>query len=273
MLINGQENELISANDRGLLYGDGLFETLTVIDGQPQRWQQHMARLALGCERLKLEMPDSALLLKEVISECADRSKAVAKIIITRGEGARGYKATTNPTSRIVQSSVYPDYPASYAEQGIVTRICDLRLAQQPLLAGIKHLNRLENVLARNEWQDPDITEGLLQDVQGNFIEGTMSNLFVINDDVLYTDPLLNCGVAGIMRESIIKCAERLKINFQLQAIDKTLLSDADELFVCNSLIGIWPIKQIIQLKKFPVGPITLQLKKSLRSFNGYLDS
>lgn len=284
MLINGRSGHTISAQDRGLLYGDGLFETIKLIKGEPQHWSLHLKRLMHGAERLNIPMPDGELLLKELysLSKAPIRPQSMplrgarpqvplscqplilAKVILTRGVGGRGYYPTELESTRIIQLFPWPELPAENAHQGVKVRICQLRIARQPTLAGLKHLNRLESVMARAEWQDSDIAEGLLQDYQGHFVEGTMSNLFLIKEGVLYTDPLDQCGVAGVMRTRILALAEQLEIPLRLTKIDEAMLLAADELFMSNAVIGIWPIREVIDKKAFAVGPICQQLQQAL---------
>lgn len=266
MRINGETTDHISALDRGLLYGDGLFETLAIVEGEPQHWSRHMARLAQGCQRLKITAPDVEKLLAEVRACCAGKTSAVAKIIITRGQGGRGYNPVDTTATHIIQCFPWPEFPLENSEQGIVARVCDLRLASQPLLAGLKHLSRLESVLARAEWTDYTIAEGLLRDSQGHYIEGTMSNLFIIKSGQLFTDPLQQCGVAGIMREIVMALAEQRGIRCFLRTIDEQQLKEADELFICNSLINIWPIRCVIDRGEYPVGPLTRQLQQAIKA-------
>lgn len=180
MLINGQDSTTLSAQDRGLLYGDGLFETIAIRNGAPLRWERHLQRLMLGCERLGIPCPDVTTLTLESLDLCKGHDRAVLKLIVTRGVGGRGYRAPAQlqPT-RILARHPWPDYP-DHARDGVRVRLCDMRLAQQPALAGIKHLNRLEQVLARAEWNDEDIAEGLLFDREDHVIEATMSNLFLV---------------------------------------------------------------------------------------------
>jgi len=140
-----------------------------------------------------------------------------------------------------------PVYDSALLQQGIAARWCDLRLSAQPLLAGIKHLNRLENVLARNEWQDPQIREGLLLDQQGRVIEGTMSNLLLLTGTVLLTPALAQCGVAGVTRERILQSAARLGWQVKVGDVSVEQLLAADEVGVCNSLIGLWPVRALPQ--------------------------
>lgn len=232
--------------DRGLQYGDGLFETIAVAGCEPCLWQRHLQRLAQGCERLNIEYPDPAILLDEVYREIGGRSQGVIKIILTRGSGGRGYRPpeVQSPT-RLVYCSEWPGYSGVLSRSGVRVRICKIRLGQNPVLAGLKTLNRLEQVLARAEWSDPDISEGLMLDVQGNLVEGTMSNLFVVHGERLTTPELGNCGVSGIMREVVMEQASRLSLSLSEENLTLLDLASADGLFLSNSLIGIWPVREV----------------------------
>ncbi|MCF6217849.1 MAG: aminodeoxychorismate lyase [Gammaproteobacteria bacterium] len=265
MRVNGEATDRISALDRGFLYGDGLFETLAIVNGEPLQWPRHFARLDRSCQRLKITTPDDQQLLTELRELCAGKRQAVAKIIVTRGEGGRGYHPVASTSSWVTQCFPWPDFPADNSEKGVVVRVCDLRLAAQPLLAGMKHLNRLESVLARAEWHDNTIVEGLMRDTLGHYIEGTMSNLFVVRSGQLITDPLQQCGVAGIMRELIILLADSLGIGCSQQPINEQQLATADELFICNSVISIWPIRRVIECGDYSVGPVTQQLQRVVK--------
>lgn len=264
-LVNGEPSTTVAADDRGLQYGDGLFETLAVSNGQCEFWQAHLARLALGCQRLQLSMPAQECLEHEANRLCQDQQRAVLKIILTRGSGGRGYRpAATAATTRVLSCSAWPDYPVSHAQQGVQIRLCTLRLAAQPALGGIKHLNRLEQVLARLEWDDPNIVEGLLLDQRGHLIEGTFCNVFIVQEGRLYTPDLAHCGVAGVMRATILQLARAAAIPWQVTDLTWPQLEQADEVFLSNSLIGIWPVRQC-QQRLWQPGPITRKLQEALR--------
>lgn len=266
-LINGERKELIEVTDRALQYGDGLFETIAVKDGKAQFLDRHLQRLAVGCSRLLIPFPNIQLLESEVAALAANADRAVVKIIITRGTGGRGYRQPDliQPT-RIVSLHPYPDYPVSFKEQGVVTRFCVTRLGLNPALAGVKHLNRLEQVLARAEWNDPAIQEGIMLDINDCVIEGTMTNLFFVKDNALYTAMLDKAGVAGIIRGIILEqCADHGMKVFE-RKISKDELLSAEEVFVCNSVIGIWPVRQIEQ-HNFLIGPKTQQLQQWFKIF------
>lgn len=264
MLINGQNGASLSAQDRGLLYGDGLFETLAVQNGAPIRWERHLQRLMLGCARLGIPCPDISALTIESLQLCQGHDRAVLKLIVTRGVGGRGYRAPAQPQpTRILAIHPWPDYPTGNAIDGVCVRLCRTRLAQQPALAGLKHLNRLEQVLARAEWSDEELAEGLLFDNEDHVIEGTMSNLFLVDDGQLITPDLSDCGVAGIMRTMIIETAAALGVRCIVRAVARVELFNAAELLLCNSLIGLWPVRQLDTHRLMP-GPMTRRLQQAL---------
>jgi len=256
-LLNGERRHCIDVSDRGFQYGDGLFETIEVYSGTPLFFQWHLQRLVKGCERLLIPAPDLVLLEREAAQLCAGAERAVLKIIITRGSGGRGYRQPDSiaPT-RLLSLHPFPVYPDHFQTDGIVTRFCKQRLADNPSLAGIKHMNRLEQVLARAEWQDDTFQEGLTLDYDGYVIEGTMSNLFFVKNEVLHTPDLSRCGILGIVRKIVIDLANRNNIVVLEQQFDTQCVLAADEIFVTNSVIGLWPIKQLDK-QCFKVGRIT----------------
>ena len=256
MLVNGKPGNSISIRDRGLLYGDGVFRTLRASQGKALHWPLHYQKLKRDCAALGMPCPDEALLCAELDQVLAQHPDGVLKLIVTRGEGVRGYtpSAAVTPT-RIWDFSSLPDYPPEWTTQGIKARICSLRLPAQPRLAGIKHLNRLENVLAAAEWNNPEIAEGLLLDADGNVIEGTRSNLFMVSQGQLVTPDLSRCGVAGIQRERVMAWALQHGVTLQVREVVLEEALHADELFIVNSVIGLWPIRELEQhhWSHFPV--------------------
>lgn len=245
-LVNGIESDLLTVHDRGFLYGDGLFETLAVRDGRPLAWSAHMERLARGCAALGIAMPPEAVLARESAQLCRAEKQAVLRIMVSRGSGGRGYAppADAQPT-RVVSVYDWPAYPRTCWSEGVSVALCETRLARQPRLAGLKHLNRLEQVLARAELYGLDAAEGLVFDTAGNVIEGTMSNVFLIRGGELLTPQLGFCGVAGIVRALVLERAA----SFALTASERDLtLGDvhaAEEVFFTNSVIGIWPARRV----------------------------
>jgi len=264
-LINGEESSSINAADRGLHYGDGLFETVVVRDGLMPLWDRHWRRLSQSCQRLGLQGVDEVMLRDEALRLCAGLERGVLKVIITRGVGGRGYRPSSDmmPT-RLLATYPWPDYPDAHRRDGVTVRWCETRLGRNRTLAGMKHLNRLEQVLARSEWNDPDIAEGLMCDDQGHVISGTMSNLFMVQRGELLTPSLKECGVAGVMRGVIMEQGLDGLIFREADISTQALLS-ADEVFLCNALFGIWPVRRIAD-RDYPIGPVTRRLVEFLRS-------
>ena len=253
MLVNGKQGDLISIRDRGLLYGDGVFRTLRALHGKAQHWPLHYQKLQHDCSALGIACPDIVLLSAELNRLLTQYPDGVVKLIVTRGQathrqGARGYAPPEQATpSYIWDIFPWPDYPEDRATLGIKAQWCQLRLSQQPRLAGIKHLNRLENVLAAAELNDAGVAEGLLMDAQGNVIEGTRSNLFLVARGKLVTPDLSRCGVAGVQRDRVMAWAAQHNMPLQVCDVGLDEVLHADELFVVNSIIGLWPIRELEQ--------------------------
>jgi 4-amino-4-deoxychorismate lyase len=246
ILVNGAATEMVAATDRGLAYGDGVFRTFPASNGRASAWRLHYRKLAQDCAALSLPCPAELVLAEEVRRASAAQGEAVVKIIITRGSGERGYKPPRDghPT-RIVAASPRERYPADRARGGVEVCICRTRLAIQPRLAGVKHLNRLENVLARAEWSDPAVAEGLMLDTEGNVIGGTMSNLFIVDASGLATPDLSGCGVAGVTRGRILAAAARDGVSCRIESMSLDRVLAGRELILVNSVIGAWPVRAV----------------------------
>lgn len=227
--------------------------------GRPLNWRWQWARLIADCEKLRLPAPPEATLLAEIASVAP--GDATVKATITRGEAGRGYALpTVVRTTRIVSSHPPPDYPAEWGEAGVRVRRCSLVLAQQPRLAGAKTLNRLENVLARSEWDDPAIAEGLIADTEGRVIEGTMSNVFVAAAGRVFTPDLARCGVIGAQRERVRELLRGARVHCEERNLRWTDVLAAEEIFLTNSLIGVWPVRQVDE-RQYAPGPIAARLR------------
>jgi len=263
ILVNGSPTEHIPVADRGLQYGDGLFETLAVDTGQLLLWDAHLQRLLAGCRRLGLPAPDVDVLANESALLCAGQARAVLKIIITRGPAARGYAPppVAVPT-RILCRSPWPDHPAAYTRHGVAVTWCATPLARNPRLAGIKHLNRLEQVLARGECAPP-YAEGLMCDTDGHVIAGTMSNLFTVTGDTLATPDLSQSGVAGVVRAQVLAMARARGLDCRELRLTPAEVEAADELFLTNSIIGLWPVNRL-DARTYPIGNVTQTIQKAL---------
>jgi len=243
-LINGVAGDSISVSDRGLSYGDGLFETIAVRAGQCRFLDAHLDRLAAGCARLGIPAGDRLQLITELNQLVGTTVHATAKIIVTRGMGPRGYRPPVecSPT-RIV--GVQITQPAVPAATNVRIRYCDTLISRNPALAGLKTLNRLEQVLARAEWDDRGIEEGLMLNDRGEVVCGTMSNLFFTRVGILITPPLNECGVGGIMRQAAMQVAQSMGIEVQERIVNKADLKSADDVFLSNALIGIRPVAEL----------------------------
>jgi 4-amino-4-deoxychorismate lyase len=240
VLVNGTADGSVSALDRGLAYGDGLFETIRFVRGAAPLWERHVARLREGCGRLGLPMPDPSLLAAEALQVAQGMPDAVVKLVLTRGIGERGYAPPRDVhVTRIVAGFPMPVPDAGWYDHGVRVRCCALRLAQQPRLAGIKHLNRLEQVLARGEWNDPDVVEGLLFDDANNLISATAANVFVVVEGTLTTPPIETCGVAGVLRAELLSRWPDATV----RTIAKNELMAVEEMFLTSSVRGVMPVR------------------------------
>ncbi len=264
VLINGRQEQALDVRDRALHYGDGLFETLAIIEGHCPWFEKHFARLQKGCERLSIPVPDKPVLLAELNQLAKGQDRGVLKIIISRGSGGRGYRLPDEVMPvRIISCHAWPDYPARYWQQGVRVHDCQTPMTCHPMLAGLKHLNRLENILARMEWGDEDIAEGLMFNLQGELVEGTMSNVFMVKDQILITPDTRKGGVAGIMRDWVINHARAQDMPMEIRSIGREELHHADELMLSNSLVGLWPVREYVG-KTYPVGQVCRDMMRAL---------
>lgn len=255
IMINGVLTDKVDAEDRGLFYGDGLFETLSYQSGHVNLWLMHKQRLLDGCKRLGLKLTDAKLsceltsFLQQLMLEGVDA--ATLKIVVTRSSGGRGYGSEgCDGITLAIYAYPAPSYPPEYSRQGINLYLCQQPIANNPMLAGLKHLSALGYVLARNEWLATDCQEGLLFSQSGSLLECCFSNIFIVSDEVLRTPDLSLAGVAGVMRRYISDClAPSLGLDVQVGTITMADLEQASEVFCCNSLYGIWPVLTCSQLR------------------------
>lgn len=266
VLINGVATERLDVADRGLQYGDGVFTTARVHGGAPVLWDRHLARLEHDCRALHIVPPLHTVLDDEARHVCAGVTRGVLKVIVTRGSGGRGYKAPEQPVpTRIVRAYPWPDYSEAWWSAGVRVRVCATRVGSAPSIAGLKHLNRLEQVLARAEWSDPAIAEGLLLNEAGCVVEGVSSNVFAVRGGALYTPDVTRAGVRGVMRELILELARAQGVATYVSDVPWHDIESADELFVTNSVIGLWPVRQLNE-KTYPApGPQTARLVAALQ--------
>lgn len=241
VLVNGEARDSIGVQDRGLQYGDGLFETIAVANGRPRFLDWHLERLAEGTRRLGYPALDFDRIRTE-LGEAATGATAVVKLIVTRGPGPRGYRPPREATpSRIVMA--IDGRPASPASEGARLGWCRTRLGRNPALAGLKHTNRLEQVLARMEWDDAQMDEGLMQDGEGHVIGATQANVFARIDGRWVTPRLDGCGVAGIMRRAFREWLKGQGTPAEERAIAAPEFAAAAAIVLTNALTGAWPVR------------------------------
>ena len=251
----------LDPQERALHYGDGLFETLLRYEGKIPRWQAHYMRLGRGCERLSIALPEEAWLRQRVEQQAGKAANAVIKIIVSRGRGGRGLHLPEDARPSVLVFS-YPWTPVQ--TDGLRVALCQTPLPINPTLAGLKHLNRLDYVLAALELQNrTGIDEGIVCDSEGYLVEGLISNLFFMTRGRVYTPSLEFAGVAGIMRLEVLEQLRRNGIEIEIGRFPAELLLGASECFLCNSVRGVLPIAAI-DGQTFDVGETTRSLMRTL---------
>lgn len=273
IVINGKAVEQLPVTDRALAYGDGLFETMFVSNNRIALLHYHLSRLKKGCLALgfnTLQITQVTADIAQIIDDMPEQP-FILKLILSRGSGGRGYRPPSKADyQRIFQCLPAIDYSAEQA--GITVRQCQTRLPEAFALAGLKHLNRLPQVLAKQEWHDAAIAEGIMLDSLGYAIEGTQSNLFWLRQNTLYTNSLNRCGVAGVMRQLIIeKLAKKFNYDVVFEDIFYHQLYHVDAAFMCNSLMRICPVNTWLcesESSKIPINsshhPVIVRLQQAL---------
>jgi len=239
--INGHATDQVASSDRGLMYGDGLFETITCVAARPRWLALHLQRLRRGCERLQLPFADFEALGAEIQTMANGPGRCIVKLILTRGPARqRGYRPDGNETpTRILTRH---EWPAAVAASDFRVGISGVRLGMNPLLAGLKHLNRLEQVMAQTAMRTAPLEETLMLASAGQVIGGSMSNVFFANDSGLFTPALDDCGVAGVMRQLVCEAAAAAGSAVQVRAVDPGELPRVHEAFVTNVRWGVQSI-------------------------------
>lgn len=265
-LVNGVEGAGISADDRGLQYGDGLFETMGASNGRVLRLELHLARLAEGCHRLGMPMPSP----DQVAADCArvleGLGAAVVKLIVTRGPGPRGFPPPAEPKITRIVNSIASQVSESEASRPLLLRVCETRLARNPRLAGIKHLNRLEQVLAGAELREPAVDEGLMRSTDDRLISGIAANVFLVRKERLLTPQIRDCGVSGVMRDVVLRVAARIGLEVEVGNYTLADVERADELFLTNAVRGIRPVGAVEGVKDFDSVLTTARLRAALEA-------
>jgi len=250
--------------DRGLQFGEALFETMLLRDGRLPLLEFHLDRLQRGCEQLSLPMPDVAGIESELRPHCQEPGRWVIKLIYSAGPGGRGYGRPDFLRPQLYIGKA----PAPERHSGpLRLLLCEIYLAQQPQLAGIKHGNRLEQVLARREVDAAGCDEGLLLDSEGRVIEAVAANLFVVRAGKLLTPSLDLCGVDGVMRRAIMTLAQGQGLSVHVDDLTVADIESADEVFLSNSLQGIRSAEALLKagsgstmVGHWAPGPVAAQL-------------
>ena len=247
--INGQIADQLTVSDRAFQYGDGCFTTMAYVNGQLSLWSQHLARLQADCQRLAIAFTQWTALeqaLHTVLVQVTE-ANAVIKVVITRGQGGRGYSPLgVSAPSFVISSHPFPSHYADWQQLGINLAHCPLTLAKQPLLAGLKHLNRLEQVLIKQAMAVYDEEDALVCDTDGVIVESSAANVFWLQDGQWYTPSLSDCGVAGVMRQQVIKLlASRHEQVLEVRQMLNASFN-ADEMFICNALMGVVPVRSLV---------------------------
>lgn len=244
--VNGRRGDTLDHRDRGLQYGDGLFETMRVQRHCIRLLDYHLERLLEGCRRLGIAAPNAMRLRRELERRAATRGAGLLKLIVTRGSGPRGYRPSGRERgTRILTLQALPRSAAAMVTATARVRLCVTPLSSNPRLAGLKTLNRLDSVLARSEWRDARIWEGLMSDVDGNWVCGTMSNLFLRRGSDLVTPLLDRCGVAGVMRRWVLESAAACRLRTAVRRVRWEDLRSAEEVFMSNAVVGIRSVGSI----------------------------
>lgn len=263
--VNGKPGGELSPLERGLHYGDGLFETIACVGGRPRFLDLHLARLRAGCERLGIEYPALEVLRREILAVASGAGRSIVKVLLTRGPAVeRGYGTTgAEQPTRLTLRYGWEEADPRLAAEGVRVRTAALRLAENPALAGLKHLNRLEQVLARRESPAGAFAEALMFSSGGRLISGIMSNVFLVEGGALRTPLLDRCGVAGIMRQVVLREAARAGIAALETALESADLERTGELFLTSAVIGLRPVCELDGRACGP-GAVTRELQRRL---------
>lgn len=245
-LIDGQPGATLSIDDRGLHYGDGFFETMRVRSGGVPLWQYHHARIARSCERLRIAIPDQRLIRDEIAGLCADGGEAIVKLIVTRRGGERGYRATSEEATRVLLRYPFVSLPKSYYAHGVALTRCEHAIGINPGLAGLKHLNRLDQVLARSEWSDARYYDGIVQDIEGHVVGTTSANLFFAAKDGSLATPMVDrSGVGGVCRDYLLAAAVTRGVEIAQRRVSFAEILQADQIIITNAVRGALPVAGI----------------------------
>lgn len=238
-LVNGIQQHHIDIENRGLAYGDGLFTTAKISNGHIQFLSAHTERLLFGCKKLGIMPPAQDDLIKQLTTVAKNYSLAVLKVMITAKNGGRGYARTTsNGHDLIIMIHDYPSHYDELAKTGLKLGVSKQQIGLNPMLAGLKHLNRLEQVLLRDELLARAEDDLLVTNILGEVIEATSANLFFTLNGILHTPDVSQSGVNGIMRQAVLKRYP----NTIVKPVILKELAKIETMFLCNCVMGIVPV-------------------------------
>ena len=244
--VNGEPQQSIAVADRAVQFGDGCFTTGRINNGELLLLSAHIQRLQQGCERLLITGVDWQALQQEMITAAENHAEAVLKVIITRGSGGRGYSANGCQTpTRIVSVAAYPQHYHRLREEGVRLAVSPVRLSKNPLLAGIKHLNRLEQVLIRAHLDQTEADESIVLDTDAVLVECCAANFFWRRGDQVFTPDLSESGVNGLQRQRVMQQVVKLGLSLHVVRVGLDVLADADEVLLTNALMPVLPVNQI----------------------------
>lgn len=260
--INGSEGGCIDPADRGLAYGDGLFETIRIEQGRAIFLKEHFSRIFSSCQVLGIALDVVSVRQDFLRFLAACPAACVAKIMVTRGVSGRGYLPDPAATPTVIFSAHAPPlYPDAHVLEGVTAAVCSLRLGHQSMLVGHKHLNRLEQVMLRRELEALAVDEALVRDLDGYVLEGVFSNVFLVRAGELCTPRLERAGIHGVMRTVLIEQAGKSGLHVREGRYTPDDFLAADEVFFCNSVNGIWPVQVLSGRQWSCIGQVTRQLQ------------
>lgn len=262
ILVNGVLAEQISVSDRAFQYGDGCFTTMLTCGGHIQQWPFHQERVQACLDALGIPLSNWPDILVWLANAALPDEQAGLKLHISRGQGGRGYSpAKVSDPTVTIQSFAFPAHYAQWQTDGIELGLCQQRLGLNPLLAGHKHTNRLEQILMKAEMDRAGWQDGLCCDLNDHIIETTMANIFWVKDDILCTPDLSLAGVAGVARRCVMDAAQESGMTLAVGQYSLAELWDADEVFITNAILGVAPVRQI-QQHCYSIGKYTRRFQK-----------
>lgn len=246
MIINGVESEQVNLADRGFNFGDGHFTTMKVVKGEVQLFDLHLARLKHACQMLFIDFKHWTDLVLHIHAQALTLDSGVLKLVITRGIGGKGYSPEgCSEASWFLQARDIPAFYDTWQQTGIALTVCRYQQTVNPVLSGLKTLNRLDQVMIKQELLGCDELDGIVCSTEGYVIETSMANIFWVKDNVIYTPSMQRSGVEGVMRKRVMDLVVSLNLSVEVgdYTIDKII--SADEIFITNALMDIVPVNML----------------------------